>query len=224
MNDRQREQIARIIELASNSSRGGLALAIQQIYASHSTAGRLGSGSTMVAIVAEMRRVAGLLLSEIVTKTAAVSLTPAAFEEIASGIQRWLRACEDELSEVARTTSRGRLQGSAVALELGQREFEKVKHEVEQRLEIERYHFEPEAQSIDVVRSIRAPRGGRPPAEFWDDMWAAIAAQLYDGTLQPKTQADIERSMADWIQANGHDAASSTIRGRARRLADRLEL
>ena len=33
-------------------------------------------------------------------------------------------------------------------------------------------------------------------------MWAAIAANLYNGDLKPKTQADIERAMADWIAAN----------------------
>jgi hypothetical protein len=226
MDDRQREQIGRIIGLASTSGRSALAMALQRVYNEHSQAGRLASGATVVAAVAEIQRATNLLLTELVTKTAAVSRTPAAFEEVASGMGRWLRVCEDELTEVVRTASGLRLQGaSPVSSGLGERELQKVKDEVEQRLEVERYDFEtPAGVPADPPPSPKGRTGGRPPAEFWDDMWASIAAQLYDGTLQPKTQADIERAMAEWITAAGHDAASSTIRGRARRLADRLEL
>jgi hypothetical protein len=49
-------------------------------------------------------------------------------------------------------------------------------------------------------------------------MWAAIAANLFNGDLKPNTQADIERAIADWIAANGFDATASTIRERARML------
>lgn len=179
----------------------------------------------MVAL-AEMQRATNLLLTELITKAAGVSRTPAAFEEVASGMRRWLRACEDELKEVARTSSGLRLQGaSSAASEIGERELQKIKHEVEQRLEVERYDFEAEPEPPGNQRpSPKGRVGGRPPAEFWDDMWASIAAQLYDGTLHPKTQADVERAMAEWITANGHDAASSTVRARARRLANKLEL
>ena len=74
-----------------------------------------------------------------------------------------------------------------------------------------------------MVKSATIPPakpGGRPPAAFWDDLWAAIAVALYVGELVPKTQADIEGAMADWLEGNGHSAAESTIRARARRLWD----
>lgn len=79
--------------------------------------------------------------------------------------------------------------------------------------------------SVDLIKldqGIEPRKGGRPPSEFWDDMWAAIAAALYDGTLNPKTQADVERAMTEWISANGSSAANSTVRARARRLWDRV--
>lgn len=63
-----------------------------------------------------------------------------------------------------------------------------------------------------------ASKGGRPPASYWDDLWSAMATQLYEGDLQPKRQADIEKAMQDWASANGHEPAVSTIRDRARKL------
>jgi hypothetical protein len=53
-------------------------------------------------------------------------------------------------------------------------------------------------------------------------MWAAVAVALYTGDLNPKSQADIERAMAGFLEAQGRDPATSTVRQRARRLWDRL--
>jgi len=59
---------------------------------------------------------------------------------------------------------------------------------------------------------------GRPSKVFWDELWAAMAIQLYSGDLQPQRQADIERAMADWISANNHSATESGVRERAKTL------
>jgi hypothetical protein len=61
-------------------------------------------------------------------------------------------------------------------------------------------------------------KGGRPPAEWWDDLWIAISCALYMGDLKPKRQADIEKAMNDWIASKGESAAVSTVRNRARKL------
>jgi hypothetical protein len=60
--------------------------------------------------------------------------------------------------------------------------------------------------------------GGRPAKEYWDHLWAAMAMAVYSGDLQPQRQADIERAMADWLSANGHDAGEATIRRAAKAL------
>ncbi len=65
---------------------------------------------------------------------------------------------------------------------------------------------------------------GRPPAKWWDDMWVAIAIQLYTGDLQPKKQADIEKAMLDWVASRGESAAPDTIRVRARKLWNAFQL
>ena len=45
-----------------------------------------------------------------------------------------------------------------------------------------------------------------------------MAVALYSGDLEPDTQADIERAMAEWLTARNLDAAASTIRSRAQKL------
>lgn len=59
---------------------------------------------------------------------------------------------------------------------------------------------------------------GRLPAEWWDDMWVEICRALYAGDLQPKKQSDLESAMHNWIAKSGNSAATSTVRGRARKL------
>jgi hypothetical protein len=60
--------------------------------------------------------------------------------------------------------------------------------------------------------------GGRPPKPFWDDMWAAICASIYHNELMPTKQVEIESAMSDWIVANGHEAGTTQIRDKARKL------
>ena len=103
--------------------------------------------------------------------------------------------------------------------------FAGLRSDVEAKLEIQRFDFEragAPSPIVAVAAKNSAKSGGRPPASFWDDLWAATAAALYDGSLAPKTQADIEKAMADWLESRGHSAATSTIRARARRLWDAI--
>lgn len=60
--------------------------------------------------------------------------------------------------------------------------------------------------------------GGRPPKPWWDDLWAEMARQLYNGDLKPARQADIESAMATWLTGQGHSASEGAIRTRARKL------
>ncbi len=60
--------------------------------------------------------------------------------------------------------------------------------------------------------------GGRPPADWWDDLWIEICRQLYAGDLKPKKQTDIENAMLQWLSNRGKTPSTSTIRPRARKL------
>lgn len=75
----------------------------------------------------------------------------------------------------------------------------------------------PEEQSNSAPPEAVA-KGGRPRADWWEDLLIEIAAQLYSGELKPTKQADIEKAMLQWIEDSRFSAADSTVRPRARKL------
>lgn len=95
--------------------------------------------------------------------------------------------------------------------------------------------FDPELIVTFFNRAVKPPNearpraahsdrttGGRPAKPFWDQLWAAVAAQLYNGDLKPKRQADIERAMHEWLVANGHEAGETAVRAKAKLLWDAI--
>jgi hypothetical protein len=222
VNESQRAQVGRIISHVSMSSRAALALGVQGIETQFTRAGRPGSGAMACSIAERMARSTDLLISELVNKVAPVIRSPAAFAEIEVAVRQFLRTCDDDVKELSRTARSLRLQESpSKFLEVARRELTKVAESAERRLDIERFEFA--MQSAEPSQSKAVPKGGRPPAEFWDELWAEIAARLYEGDLKPKSQAHIELAMTKWIEAQGRSAAVSTIRSRARRLWQRIE-
>lgn len=94
--------------------------------------------------------------------------------------------------------------------------------------ELEAFRFNDAGREANLPENaspvMKPSKVGRPPAEWWDDMWVAIMKQIYEGALQPKRQVDIENAMQEWIVASGRSAATSTVRKRARKLWDALSL
>ena len=68
----------------------------------------------------------------------------------------------------------------------------------------------PKAPAVEARNA-----GGRPRKEFWEPLLIAVGIAVYGG-FDPKKIADVERWMADWLDANGHDAGEVAIRTRAR--------
>jgi hypothetical protein len=64
--------------------------------------------------------------------------------------------------------------------------------------------------------------GGRPPADWWEDLLIDLCFKHFHGELLHQKQADIVRAMQDWITAHGYDASESTIKLQARKLADAI--
>ncbi len=98
------------------------------------------------------------------------------------------------------------------------------------QLELHRFMFitrhpSPVIDSVGEISSAGAAKlkGGKPLAAHWDQMWAAIAVALHTGDLKPKTQADIERAMKDWLASKDFDAGDTAVRTRARELWRALE-
>jgi hypothetical protein len=69
-----------------------------------------------------------------------------------------------------------------------------------------------------VDDAISANRGGRPRKEWWDDLWCAVWGRVYRGDLVPKSQADLERAMLEWVEARGQSVAESTVKPLARKM------
>lgn len=61
-------------------------------------------------------------------------------------------------------------------------------------------------------------KAGRPPADFWDDLWCAVWGQIYRAELLPKRQADVERAMLTWASDQEFDLSPSAAKPRARKL------
>lgn len=61
-------------------------------------------------------------------------------------------------------------------------------------------------------------RRGRPPKEWWDDLWVEMCRKIYVEGFLPKTQAEIERAMLDWATSSGHEMGEATAKRVARKL------
>lgn len=96
---------------------------------------------------------------------------------------------------------------------------ERLDQKIDQELAIARFDFPaddgPEQGGAKPVAPLHN-KTGRPAHDFWDALWSATAIAIYDGSLIPKRQADIEKFMARWLVDHGHHAADSSVRKRAR--------
>jgi hypothetical protein len=64
-------------------------------------------------------------------------------------------------------------------------------------------------------------KGGRPPKDWWADLWIEMCRQIYSGDIQftqETRQADIERAMHEWASKHRHDVSDATIRVAANKL------
>jgi hypothetical protein len=70
----------------------------------------------------------------------------------------------------------------------------------------------------EAAKPTEPHKGGRPRKDFWDDFWIEICGQIYEGDLKPKSQADLERAMFEWVENRGHEVGETTIKAAARKL------
>nr|WP_157034235.1 hypothetical protein [Sphingomonas sp. Y57] len=83
-------------------------------------------------------------------------------------------------------------------------------------------YFQPAATTnVPEIRPSRlsnSRRTGRPVNAWWEDLLIEMCRQLYAGDLKPFRQADIEKSMSEWIALEGYSASETAVRTRARKL------
>jgi hypothetical protein len=88
------------------------------------------------------------------------------------------------------------------------------------RLDIE--ELIPEESAVPALTE-QPGKGGRPPADWWEDLLIDLCFKHFRGELQPKTQADIVRAMRGWMTEREFEAADSTVRKRAQKLWNAIE-
>ena len=64
---------------------------------------------------------------------------------------------------------------------------------------------------IDAVPN----KGGRPPADFWEDLIIEIAQRIYVGDFKPEKQAEVVDAMQTWIEDRGYKGGLTQIKQRA---------
>jgi hypothetical protein len=69
-----------------------------------------------------------------------------------------------------------------------------------------------------VAQIISSSRAGRPRKDFWDDLIIATMKAIWDGDLQPKTYADVERWMLTWASDHDHKLSDTTVKGPAKKV------
>lgn len=237
MRAEQRTQIRKILEYQSATAMRQLEERRAALYADHSAKGVPQSGATIRGVIRAMEEVAAAFVSNSIEQVIAVAQDVEAFAALSDGCNAFWNWQAAELQSTINLASGRHVtddqpdDASRAALKL----FEKSRALVSQKLELYRFTFtrpvpnEGLALSVAKTEVDKAPettvkkKGGRLLAEHWDDMWASIAVALYTGDLKPKNQGAIEVAMLSWLEDNGHSAAISTVRGRARKLWDRIE-
>lgn len=225
MDDRQREQVQLIAGHQLSLAKREIKMRISAVYADHAAKGRLHSSATIKVAVNALGEIADGILSSTASQVRVVSVSPAAFEIIAATVTECLDACVAEMPNIIFMASGTAYQpGMESVRNAAMGRFNEMRSDVEAKLAIQSFDFRESAPSPPTALSpqLTLTKGGNPGHEFWDDMWAAIAFALYDGALTPKSQADVERAMIEWIEGKGRSAAESTVRKRARLIWDRI--
>jgi hypothetical protein len=233
MDERQRAQadliIAHELDLAARAVDQGA----RSVYAAHSAKGCLGSGSTVTVVNQVIGKESVSLLRNLLRKVGAIAMCPRAISLIEIAIEKHFVAMEKNVLDSARMASR-RPQGDPTpsVLKAGQSLLQQVRADIAAEIEIERFAFnQPDPVALPIVQIQATGKtakptknvGGKPLAPHWDDMWAEIAVQLWNGDLQPRRQSDITKAMADWFAEQGIEVGGTSITERARALWRRIE-
>ena len=230
MDQPARQHIRLILEDASDRLKQAVNGKIQALHRTQASRGMLQSGNTLISSIAIIEEEASRYITDIVDGVSAIAKDVEAFALI------------EENFAASRTFLTTKMTGivdkafgapGSVFGELGHRkaaldQFRESLGRLQRKLELHRFTFtvlqkptpiEPASAAPAIAEK---PKGGKPLAAHWDEMWAAIAVALHTGDLQPKTQADIERAMNDWLASKAINAADSSVRKRAQQLWRKL--
>lgn len=223
MDQAARTQIRRLIADEDASARRAVQERLQDIYAEFDAAGALRSDATMIAALAAMEDLAGGFIWDFGSKVKLISKDSEAFALIEGAAGAFLAYLDGRIDEVAVKTAKDDTEDAIRQAAYSARaRFSGAKDRLRLRttmLKVDHPVWEAESPTPATKKN----RSGRPVAAHWDEMWAAIALMLQAGDLRPKKQADIERTMSDWLEARDFDGGDTAVRARAGALWNAIE-
>lgn len=226
----ERAQIRLLLEHLSSEYRAKADEQQKAMQSDHAARGRLQSGATVKESLRIVESVASDYVKATVAAVSDVSQDTEAFAIIATDVTLLLRTLGVSVDQAVRWATEGGAEVNnhpSVSRET-KRLFMELQHRVLRLLEIHRFTFtrpsitqfnqpQPAPATLDQGQP-QKNKGGKPLAGHWDEMWSAIAVQLYVGDLQPRSQAEIERMMLGWFADRNLEIGETAIRERARQL------
>lgn len=233
MDTSERAQIRLILEHLNSEFIARAEEMQKAMHADHSAKRTLRSGNTVKAALRLCEDQLRDYIAKAVDSVAAVAQDTDAFAMISASLAGLLRNCEAHVETAVKLATGGQGERFASVKREADRLFAEMSQHVLRTLQLHGFTFtRPSPSKVASFRqslSLQAPaaqapdqapaplnKGGKPLAAHWDRMWAAMAGQLYDGSLIPKTQADIERAMLDWFAGEKIKIGESKVRARAR--------
>lgn len=228
----ERSQIRLILEHLCSETLRKTEQTQKALYAEHSARGVLGSGATVKRTIENIEIKAGELVEQAVDQVAAVAQDMDAFTVIVSSVTAIFRGFEPHVTKAVSLAIRGGDAGFESVRSAGDTRFVEMRSRIFKQLEIHRFSFtKPSAGDLaaqrlrifgaapqQAVTTSKRNTGGKPLAEHWDKMWAAIAVTLWTGALQPKSQADVKAAMFDWFNKAELEVGDTALTQRARQL------
>lgn len=228
MDKLERAQIRLLLDHLGIEVRQKLQEQNKAMHADHSARGILRSGSTIKAALRIAEELATAFVQRSFDAAAGVAQDIDAFNMVLTDVTIFFRDIEVTVKQAVSFASNGPSAASREADRL----FLELKQQVLRLVEIQRFSFTRPAPSSIAARapsSLAAPaasrknKGGVPIAAHWDEMWAAISVQLWEGDLKPKRQKDISDAMFAWLNERELDAGKTAVTDRARTLWQMLE-
>lgn len=237
MDKRERNQVRLILEHLSSETLRATENAQKAMHAEHSANGTLRSGATVKRAVSIIEDHAISFVEQAVDKVAEVAKDVEAFTLIVSSFTALFRGFEPHLDNATRLATAGTDQRTDSVKTAGLQRFLDTRTRAFKQLEIHRFSFTKPSKgdlSSQRERIFGAPAvlggeppaknpGGKPLAPHWDSMWAKIAADLWNGELEPKSQKDIKEAMFEWFNTAGIEIGDTAVTQRARQLWQAME-
>jgi len=216
----ERTEVRQILNDLEESCRDDIERRLVEVSLSQVAKGSFQSAGTIRLVVRAMEEAMSSALSAAFDRIASVSKEPDALPMVSDFLQRQLGFVDGQLEGFA-ALNRKRpipLGESDEILNGCRQQFEQSRRRLMDQIELQRAVFSafgsPSALKPDNPKN----RGGRPRAAHWDEMWATIAALLYNGDLKPKSQVAIAKAMQDWLMVHDVDVGDTPVRDRARLL------